>query len=141
LTPFFISVQLHFFYAPYQIMLYAWGSNVGAQLGVAKCDRAFSSPQPVKTLEGQQILTVSAGELHTIACTEFGDVFAWGRGKEGQLGHGEGSAPAQQWVPQKVDGLAEETVVNVCCGAFHSLAVTTTGKVGKLPTDCNHNIW
>ena len=102
---------------------------MGAQIGVAKCDRAFASPQLVTTLEGQQITNFSGGELHTIACTEFGDVFAWGRGKEGQLGHGDGPAPAQQWVPRRIEGLVEETVVDVCAGAFHSLAVTTTGKV------------
>eukprot|EP00743_Colponemidia_sp_Colp-15_P008201 GILK01008894.1.p1 GENE.GILK01008894.1~~GILK01008894.1.p1 ORF type:complete len:825 (-),score=104.84 GILK01008894.1:236-2710(-) len=77
--------------------VYSWGTNKHSQLGV--------DPEHVKLVHGTpmvaeprqvdnlvlllgsaDIVDVAAGEGHTLVLTEFGDVYAWGRGKEGQLG-------------------------------------------------------
>ena len=39
-------------------------------------------------LFGRKIVAVDCGESHTVCVTEEGDVYSWGRGKFGALGHG-----------------------------------------------------
>lgn len=49
----------------------------------------------------EHFVKVAAGEFHTLAVTQYGDVRAFGRGREGQLGHGR-SSMLDTHVPQKV---------------------------------------
>lgn len=37
----------------------------------------------------QKVVCISCGWRHTLAVTERQNVFSWGRGTNGQLGHGE----------------------------------------------------
>jgi alpha-tubulin suppressor-like RCC1 family protein len=37
-------------------------------------------------VQGLNVCKAAAGDGHTVVVTEGGDVYAWGRGKEGQLG-------------------------------------------------------
>lgn len=53
-----------------------------------------------------------------------GQVLSCGRAKEGQLGRADGGK-----APAKVEGLDDERVIAVACGAFHSLAVTDGGDL------------
>jgi alpha-tubulin suppressor-like RCC1 family protein len=69
---------------------------------------------------------VATGDNHTIVLTDFGDVLSFGRGREGQLGHGEKSDEA---IPKIVNGLNHETVVDVACGSLTSYAITSSGRV------------
>lgn len=46
-----------------------------------------TQPQHVIALNGQKVIAVAAGGDHSAALTERGDVFTWGRGEHGQLGH------------------------------------------------------
>ncbi|GMF33387.1 unnamed protein product [Phytophthora fragariaefolia] len=77
-------------------------------------------------------------QRHSLALNEFGHVFAWGRGREGQLGLGDvaGVATAVA-LPRRVGGeLAGHLVAKVSCGESHSLALTVSGDVfmwGLLP--------
>ncbi|RHZ01593.1 hypothetical protein DYB35_012648 [Aphanomyces astaci] len=66
---------------------------------------------------GSDVVTdYAAGDNHALAVTEFGDVYSWGRGKDGELGHGE---PREDLpIPVKVKGLQE-----------HIVATTITGHV------------
>eukprot|EP01133_Synstelium_polycarpum_P013067 gene13067-15368_t len=83
-------------------------------------------PAIVQMLKGKRIKQVACGEAHSLAVTEFGDVYSWGRGKEGELGHPERH---QTMPPQIIRALEHERIVKVVCGNFHSLALTDTGKV------------
>ncbi|KAM3367549.1 hypothetical protein ACQJBY_016246 [Aegilops geniculata] len=47
------------------------------------------SPAQVNFPEEQKVAQVACGWRHTLAFTEKKNVFAWGRGTSGQLGHGE----------------------------------------------------
>ncbi|KAL5753461.1 hypothetical protein ACOSP7_023638 [Xanthoceras sorbifolium] len=70
--------------------LYGWGWNKFGQVGVGdnvdKC-----SPVQVKFPNDQKVVQISCGWRHTLAVTERQNVFSWGRGTNGQLGHGESS--------------------------------------------------
>nr|XP_009404858.1 PREDICTED: ultraviolet-B receptor UVR8 [Musa acuminata subsp. malaccensis] len=68
--------------------LYGWGWNKFGQLGVGDNDD-HCSPVQVKLPEEQKVKQISCGWRHTLALTERGNVFSWGRGTSGQLGHGD----------------------------------------------------
>ncbi|KAL5145968.1 Ultraviolet-B receptor UVR8 [Glycine soja] len=69
-------------------LLYGWGWNKFGQVGVGdNVDRC--SPVQVKFPHDQKVVQISCGWRHTIAVTEKENVFSWGRGTNGQLGHGD----------------------------------------------------
>ncbi|ETL24802.1 hypothetical protein L916_21255 [Phytophthora nicotianae] len=118
--------------------LYVWGHNNSQQLGLDVADKEVFELRQVEALRNEVIVDFSAGERHSLALNEFGQVFAWGRGREGQLGLGDvagvASAVSQ---PRRVGGaLAGQLVTKISCGESHSLALTVSGDVfmwGLLP--------
>jgi len=56
----------------------------------------------VHGLENVEIVEVACGYNHTVALSKEGEVFTWGSGKEGALGHGNHE---QQNYPKKVESL------------------------------------
>ncbi|KAF3439278.1 hypothetical protein FNV43_RR17554 [Rhamnella rubrinervis] len=68
--------------------LYGWGWNKFGQVGVGD-NVDHCSPVQVKFPHEQKVIQISCGWRHTLAVTERQNVFSWGRGTNGQLGHGE----------------------------------------------------
>jgi hypothetical protein len=85
-------------------------------------------PQFLDSLAGVRCVCVAAGELHSAAVSQDGDVYSWGDGFCGQIGHGD-KRPVL--TPQQVTrgGLEDEVVSSVACGSRHTLAVTEDGLV------------
>jgi hypothetical protein len=76
--------------------LYSWGGSGAGPLGVpeeavipGRVNQAHLEPQLVVDLQGEGVEEVSMGTTHAIAVSEGGDMYTWGRGKCGQLGHGD----------------------------------------------------
>ena len=46
------------------------------------------SPAPLLALQRYRVVHVAAGDMHSVAITDAGDLWTWGRGMEGQLGLG-----------------------------------------------------
>ncbi|KAL9323749.1 hypothetical protein ACSQ67_008606 [Phaseolus vulgaris] len=89
--------------------LWAWGNNEYGQLGTGDT-QPRSQPIPV---QGLSDLTL---------------VYGWGRGEHGRLGFGD-SDKSSKMVPQKVQLLAGEDIVQVSCGGTHSVALTRDGRM------------
>lgn len=85
-------------------------------------------PRYIEALAGIRCTNVSAGELHSAATTADGDVYTWGDGFCGQLGHGD-KTPMPAPVQVTKGGLDDEVVCQVSCGARHTIAVTEDGEV------------
>ncbi len=68
--------------------LYAWGWNKFGQLGLGDTEDRCS-PTLVAGLAGQAVKLLACGWRHTVAVTQAGTVYSWGRGVNGQLGHGD----------------------------------------------------
>ncbi len=85
-------------------------------------------PQYIEALARIRVVCTSAGEIHSAAVSVDGDVYTWGDGFCGQLGHGD---KKPEVVPVQVEsgGLDDECVSHVSCGARHTLAVTECGEV------------
>lgn len=80
----------------------------------------------LEELKSKVIIDIQCGEEFSLCLSDVGDIFSFGRGKEGQLGHGNRESLN---VPTKIASLAHERVVQVAAGWQHSLALTDTGRV------------
>ena len=78
-------------------------------------------------LNSRRVRDIACSDVHTMACTEEGYVFAWGSNRYGQLG-----APlstSTKLSPRRVDGLKKATVVAIACSVKHSVALGSNGSV------------
>ncbi|WP_018583299.1 Ig-like domain repeat protein [Salinispora arenicola] len=105
--------------------LLAWGYNIFGQLGDGSTtDR--STPIAVNLPAGTTITTVSGGARHTLAVTSADTMLAWGHNNFGQLGDG---TTTDRSTPVAVNLPTGTTITTASAGAFHSLAVTSTGTM------------
>ena len=110
----------------------SFGTGQYGQLGHGYADGKqlpdILRPKYIDALSHVTCVCVSAGELHSAAVTVDGDLYTWGDGFCGQLGHGN---KRPQLKPKQVEtgGLDEECVAMISCGNRHSLCVTEDGQV------------
>ena len=111
--------------------LFVWGSNQFGQLGDGGNTKHCSYPKMNVLLRKQWIIDATAGDMHTIAVTEAGDLWTWGRGTEGQLGHGTMiNECAPKWVQS-----SGEMYEHVTAGRFHTLCRMSDGTVRSFGKD------
>ena len=106
--------------------VWSWGWGGFGRLGHGDDEQRQPLPKKVEALIGQRVVAVSAGGLHSFAITADGAVWSWGCGLHGQLGHGD---QQNQLLPKKIEAFADQRVVAVSAGAYHSLALTADGAV------------
>ncbi|NXS53290.1 RCCD1 protein, partial [Brachypteracias leptosomus] len=91
-------------------------------------DAAFISIQAFPALldlpQELEVRGVSCGSRHTAAVTRGGELYTWGWGKYGQLGHGDDASSDQ---PRRVKFLAAEglRVEEVTCGPWSTYVCVT----------------
>ena len=116
--------------------VFGWGTSYSSLFGnITSQTRPIHLPTD-GVMAGKTITTISHTGGHVLALTSDGKVFAWGENGKGQLGIGTTTDSNQ---PVAVDGgaLADKTVIAVSAGAFHSLALTSEGRIivwGELRT-------
>jgi len=93
-------------------------------------DNCCYTPRKVDTLCKQQIESfVSSTGPHVLALTRNGEIYSWGNNSYGEVGRGD-DAPNPSCIPAKVtstlDGIR---ILQVACGASHSMALSDEGKV------------
>lgn len=105
--------------------VHMWGNNGSGQCGLSGL-KTIPNPTPVALLDPAdsrsrtvQVLELACGEQHTLALSAQREVWAWGSGC--QLGLNTTIFPV--WKPQKVEHLLGRYVLQVACGAEHSLAL------------------
>ncbi|PNY09118.1 E3 ubiquitin-protein ligase herc2-like protein [Trifolium pratense] len=93
------------------------------------------------------VVDIAAGGWHSTALTDDGEinvvqpdysstaikpsselVYGWGRGEHGRLGFGD-SDKSSKMLPQRVQLLAGEDIVQVSCGGTHSVALSRDGRI------------
>lgn len=71
-----------------------WGRQFECCLGrKGVMDDHVVEPALVEGLPRAAVVKVLCGALHTVAVTRAGQVFTWGSGDSGALGHGESRVP------------------------------------------------
>jgi alpha-tubulin suppressor-like RCC1 family protein len=102
--------------------LYTWGDgthNVGL-LGHGN-DVGHWIPKRVSgALEGLQVAYVSCGTWHTALITSMGQLFTFGDGSFGVLGHGDLRSVSY---PREVESLSGLKTIAVACGVWHTAAI------------------
>uniref|UniRef100_A0A8C7LDY8 Alsin Rho guanine nucleotide exchange factor ALS2 n=1 Tax=Oncorhynchus kisutch TaxID=8019 RepID=A0A8C7LDY8_ONCKI len=105
--------------------VHMWGENSFGQCGLSSLT-VVPNPTPVAVMDPDtspphtiRVLELACGEQHSLALSAQHEVWAWGSGC--QLGLVTTIFPV--WKPQKVEHLVGRHVLQVACGAFHSLAL------------------
>jgi alpha-tubulin suppressor-like RCC1 family protein len=125
------SGGLHSFAITNNDKVYAWGNNRSGRLGDGT---TITRSRPTlitfsRLQAGETIESVDAGSSHSLAVTTNGRVYAWGSNYDGQLGDGT-TIIRRRPTQITFSGLqAGETIRGLNAGSFHSLAVTTKGRV------------
>ncbi|KAE8665853.1 Ran GTPase binding protein, putative isoform 2 [Hibiscus syriacus] len=69
---------------------------------------------------------ISCGNKHVVLVTKQGQIFSWGEGTGGRLGHG---VEADVYQPRLIGALSGSSIGLVACGEFHTCAVTHSGDL------------
>ncbi|KAA8547038.1 hypothetical protein F0562_003467 [Nyssa sinensis] len=108
--------------------LYGWGWNKFGQVGVGD-NVDHCSPVQVKFPLDQKVVQISCGWRHTLAVTERNNVFSWGRGTNGQLGHGES-------IDRNTPNIIEALSMDGCSGQqIESSKFDSSGKILVSPSE------
>ncbi|XP_076603108.1 alsin-like isoform X2 [Chaetodon auriga] len=110
--------------------VYVWGENTAGQCGLTERGTAVnctvSEPSLLPVVDSDvvppaavRVVDLAFGREHSLALSAQNELWAWGSGC--QLGLVTNTFPV--WRPQKVEHLSGRHVIQVACGAYHSLAL------------------
>ena len=109
-------------------LLYAWGRFYKSENKKDKymsTSGDYSYPTLIESLSNESIIKISAGNNHSMAITELGELYTWGEGIYGQLGHGINN---NEQYPKKVEYFCNKFKIIDCKGgAAHTVALTEEG--------------
>ncbi|KAJ0855009.1 putative regulator of chromosome condensation 1/beta-lactamase-inhibitor protein II [Helianthus annuus] len=112
--------------------LYSWGSGVNYQLGTGNA-HIQKLPCKVDSLHGSFIKLISSAKFHSVAVSANGEVYTWGFGRGGRLGHPDfdiHSGQAAVITPRQVtSGLGARRVRAIAAAKHHTVAATDGGEV------------
>ncbi|KAI5078192.1 hypothetical protein GOP47_0008016 [Adiantum capillus-veneris] len=102
--------------------VYSWGDGAH-KFGLLGHGRDISHWMPKRicgSLEGIRISSVSCGPWHTVLVTTLGQLFTFGDGTFGVLGHGDRKSIS---TPKEIESLKGLKAVRAACGVWHTAAV------------------
>uniref|UniRef100_UPI0037E95CB2 secretion-regulating guanine nucleotide exchange factor n=1 Tax=Semicossyphus pulcher TaxID=241346 RepID=UPI0037E95CB2 len=110
----------------------AFGSNAFGQLGVGQKVTHSSDPLVVESLK-EPVVSVAAGLRHSLAASDSGCVYQWGRGlfSHAKRAVGQQAVPSHlnSTVPCLVPGLDQKTSHMVTAGSVHCVCLTGDGDL------------
>lgn len=92
--------------------LYFRGKGDNFRLGHGT-EEHIRHPKQIEGLSGKKIVDIAVGSMHTLAVTDEGEVFSWGRNDQGQLADG---AVASKADPSLMTCLEGKHIIGVACG-------------------------
>lgn len=135
--------------------LYLWGAGSGGQLGLPRGEgnatfgesshAHVGAPLRVRCgTDGVAVVGAAAGRNHSLALTQGGNIYSWGRASEGQLGHGESTNAGGTRRVADTDLTSPKLLKqdlppfgHVACGEHFSAALSLGGIVHTW--GCEHN--
>ncbi|EDV94395.1 GH20910 [Drosophila grimshawi] len=120
--------------SPGEITHIACGSHINVAISAGNA--IYSIPSclhqfPVRQWRVQQL---ECGNEHAILLNGNGDVYSWGNGLRGQLGH---EALGVQETPRLIDALAGIKITHIAAGGWHSAAISAFGDLYTWGSNCN----
>jgi len=89
--------------------------------------REIGPPTPVLSMQGRRIVSVATGQYHCLALSAESEVYSWGDGDDGSLGHGDNAAKV---VPTRIELLSRIE----CIAAGSNLTSAAVDEKGRLFT-------
>ena len=113
--------------------VYAWGDGYKGKLGTGSHDTQYSPVSiPTEAFNGEKIIQVSAGGIHSAAVGANGQLFTWGCGSDGRLGHPEAKGHRYLFrsdVPRLVEELAGKwSALRVSTSYYHTVVLAEPMK-------------
>ncbi|XP_055465666.1 RCC1 and BTB domain-containing protein 2 isoform X3 [Psammomys obesus] len=107
--------------------IFVLGTNCSGCLGLGDIQSTIE-PRRLDSLTGKKIASLSYGSgPHIVLATTDGEVFTWGHNAYSQLGNGTTN---HGLVPCHIStNLSNKHVIEVACGSYHSLVLTSDGEV------------
>lgn len=107
--------------------IFSWGEGEDGKLGHGN-RLTLEKPKMIETLKTKRIRDIACGSAHSAAITSQGELYTWGLGEYGRLGHGDESTLLK---PKLVQKLVGQRVVQVACGSrdAQTLCLTEDGTV------------
>uniref|UniRef100_G1PBC4 RCC1 and BTB domain containing protein 2 n=1 Tax=Myotis lucifugus TaxID=59463 RepID=G1PBC4_MYOLU len=107
--------------------VFVLGTNCCGCLGLGDVQSTIE-PRRLDSLSGKKIACLSYGSgPHIVLATTEGEVFTWGHNAYSQLGNGTTN---HGLVPCHIStNLSNKQVIEVACGSYHSLVLTSDGEV------------
>jgi uncharacterized delta-60 repeat protein len=112
--------------------LAAFGANESGQLGITGAATQANVPTQVvgtAPIYQKTILSMRAGQAHSLAVASDGTVAAWGSNANGQLGNGTTTSATTPVAVTMSGVLAGKKVIAVAAGGQHSLALCSDGTL------------
>ncbi|KAH9658638.1 Regulator of chromosome condensation (RCC1) family with FYVE zinc finger domain-containing protein [Citrus sinensis] len=116
--------------------MYTWGGS-NCNFGLLGHGNEMSLWLPKKLngpLEGIHVSSVSCGPWHTAVVTSAGQLFTFGDGTFGVLGHGDRISVS---TPREVDSLKGLRTVRAACGVWHTAAVVEVMVGSSSSSNCS----
>ena len=112
--------------------MHAWGYNGQGEIGN---NTYLTQKIPIAitlgSISGKIIVTIAAGNYHTLALDSTGQIHAWGNNSYGQLGNNTLTLSS---IPINISTLAtgsiyNKTIVAIAAGQSHTLVIDSTGQL------------
>lgn len=113
--------------------IFSFGLRTPGQLGhsfytveaaVFKFESKIALPLIIESLIGKNVKEISAGYGFSLVLLENGEVYSFGNGKRGQLGHGDSETKME---PEKIESITG--AVAIATGNNHSLVLLENGEL------------
>lgn len=105
--------------------LYIWGRGEYGRLGLGESlDMSILLPRKMHTMAGVRVEMLSCGGTHTMALSDQGDIYTWGRGSFGRCGTGSEEV---HYIPVKLELPGNPRVLSITCGGRHSICLAEYG--------------
>ncbi|KAG5613815.1 hypothetical protein H5410_013639 [Solanum commersonii] len=99
--------------------VFIMGSNAYGQLGNPQADG--KAPSLVQDrLVGEFVEEITCGSFHVAVLTSRSEVFTWGKGANGRLGHGD---TEDRNCPTLIEALKDRHVKNIACGSNYTASI------------------
>lgn len=115
-----------------QGVTWGWGPNNYNQIGLESDPDTLwvRLPRPLKSLASDSpVVDLAAALHHTICVNDKGQVYTFGRGSSGRLGHGDENDRKAPTLLAELSALPGDKVVKVACGEAHTCCVTEKGEL------------
>ncbi|MFQ6631692.1 hypothetical protein Gotur_009405 [Gossypium turneri] len=116
--------------------LYTWGDGM-YNFGLLGHGNEVSHWVPKRVngpLEGIHVSSISCGPWHTAVVTSAGQLFTFGDGTFGVLGHGDRNSVS---IPREVESLKGLRTVRAACGVWHTAAVVEVMAGNSSSSNCS----